>query len=87
MTEGLTIPQSRFASQLRVAAKPSRPVLQSSKASGCWSAVVASSATGGAPLRAPYTGEPWCVQTGGFAHDFPIFTVGAAISRPSGCIV
>ena len=57
--EGLTIPQSRFASQLRVAAKPSRPVLPSSKASGCWAAVVASSATGGAPLRAPYTWEPW----------------------------
>ena len=32
----------------------------------------------------PYTGEPWRVQTGGFTHDFPIFSVEAAISRPYG---
>ena len=55
---GLTIPQSRFASQLRVAAKPSRPALRPAKASGCWAAAVASSATGSAPLRALYTRGP-----------------------------
>ena len=36
----------------RVAAKPSRPALRSAKASGCPAAAVASSAAGGAPLRA-----------------------------------
>ena len=51
----LTTPQSRFASQLRVAAKPSRPALRSAKASGCWAAAVACSATGSAPLRATST--------------------------------
>ena len=55
MPEGLTIPQSRFASQLRVAAKPSRPALRPAKVSGCPTAAVAYSATGGAPLQATST--------------------------------
>ena len=47
---------SRFACP-RVAAKPSRPALRSAKASGCPTAAVASSAAGGAPLRASPRGE------------------------------
>ena len=47
---------SRFACP-RVATKPSRPALRSAKASGCPTAAVASSAAGGAPLRASPQGE------------------------------
>ena len=54
----LTTPQSRFASQLRVAAKPCRPALRAGKTSGCWAAAVACSATGSAPLRATSARTP-----------------------------
>ena len=43
----------------RVATRPSRPALRSAKASGCWAAAVAYSATGSAPLRASPQGEAW----------------------------
>ena len=72
----------------RVATKPSRTMLRSAKASGCPTAAVASSAAGGAPLRASPQGEASgaAVQTAFESqqalHEKPLRGAGRCGHRP-----